>query len=382
MNFKTINSFAGVQISYSSLTFDSAPSEYQVIVVLSDTTGDFLAQTKRLISAYREFCENELPNAMPVFERYFLSDIVNQQSVLESQLENDGSYAVSFIGQPPLNGGKIVLWAWLQTDVVTRRIGNGVFETHTGNNMHLRTASEYSLAAGPFKQTRELFAGYAAKLNDLSLTMADNCVRTWFYVHDVDNNYNGLVEARNAVFEKQGLTTETHYIASTGIEGRSMSEKALIQMDTYAVAALKSEQIKYLYASGHLNRTSEYGVSFERGTSVLYGDRKQVFISGTASIDNRGLIVCPGDIVAQTGRMIENVEALLLEAECSFADVSQMIVYLRDVADYQTVKNIFSDKFPEIPYVILLAPVCRPGWLIEMECIALKKEINSQYTVY
>ena len=91
MNFKTINSFAGVQISYSSLTFDSAPSEYQVIVVLSDTTGDFLAQTKRLISAYREFCENELPNAMPVFERYFLSDIVNQQSVLESQLENDGS---------------------------------------------------------------------------------------------------------------------------------------------------------------------------------------------------------------------------------------------------------------------------------------------------
>ena len=29
----------------------------------------------------------------------------------------------------------------------------------------------------------------------------------------------------------------------------------------------------------------------------MYGDRKQVFISGTASIDNRGRIVYPGDIV-------------------------------------------------------------------------------------
>ena len=102
-------------------------------------------------------------------------------------------------------------------------------------------------------------------------------------------------------------------------------------MDTYAVDGLKSEQIHYLYAPTHLNPTYEYGVSFERGTYVDYGDRRQVFISGTASINNKGEVVYPGDIRKQTERMWENVEALLKEAGCTFDDLGQMIVYLRDV---------------------------------------------------
>ena len=34
---------------------------------------------------------------------------------------------------------------------------------------------------------------------------------------------------------------------------------------------------------------------------------------------------------------------------------------------------------PGIPTVITLAPVCRPTWLIEMECIAIKECENAQY---
>lgn len=64
-------------------------------------------------------------------------------------------------------------------------------------------------------------------------------------------------------------------------------------MDTYAVAGLQPEQIHFLYAPTHLNPTYEYGVSFERGTYVDYGDRRQIFISGTASINNKGEVVYP-----------------------------------------------------------------------------------------
>lgn len=97
-----------------------------------------------------------------------------------------------------------------------------------------------------------------------------------------------VVKARNAeVFVTQNLTEKTHYIASTGIGGRHADPKVLVQMDTYAVAGLKPEQIHFLYAPTHLNPTYEYGVSFERGTYVDYGDRRQVFISGTASINNK-----------------------------------------------------------------------------------------------
>ena len=49
-----------------------------------------------------------------------------------------------------------------------------------------------------------------------------------------------------------------------------------------------------------------------------------------------------------------------------------MIVYLRDTADYAVVRDIYEECFPQKPVVFLLAPVCRPGWLIEMECMAVK----------
>ena len=48
-----------------------------------------------------------------------------------------------------------------------------------------------------------------------------------------------------------------------------------------------------------------------------------------------------------------------------------MLVYLRDPADYAVVREMYEERFPDIPRVIVLAPVCRPGWLIEMECMAM-----------
>jgi enamine deaminase RidA (YjgF/YER057c/UK114 family) len=151
-------------------------------------------------------------------------------------------------------------------------------------------------------------------------------------------------------------------------------------MDTYAVKGIRTGQVQYLYAPTHLNPTYEYGVSFERGTCVKYGDRRHVFISGTASINNKGEVMYPGDIRRQTERMWENVEALLAEAECDFSHVGQMAVYLRDVADYAVVRDLFDRRFPHTPKVILLAPVCRPGWLIEMECMAVKTDTNAEFT--
>ena len=32
--------------------------------------------------------------------------------------------------------------------------------------------------------------------------------------------------------------------------------------------------------------------------------------------------------------------------------------------------HIFAERLPDLPLVITLAPVCRPTWLIEMECVA------------
>ena len=206
-----------------------------------------------------------------------------------------------------------------------------------------------------------------------------NCIRTWFFVRDVDTQYHGLVKARRENFIQQGLTEKTHYISSTGIGGNPADTKSLVQLGTYAITGLEPDQQHYLYAPTHLNPTYEYGVTFERGTIVEYGDRDHIFISGTASINNKGEVVHVGDIVQQTKRMWENVEALLKEGGADFQDVMQIIVYLRDTADYEVVKDLFADRFPHIPTIITLAPVCRPTWLVEMECIAVKERQHEKF---
>lgn len=62
-----------------------------------------------------------------------------------------------------------------------------------------------------------------------------------------------------------------------------------------------------------------------------------------------------------------------------FEDVAQMIVYLRDASDYPVVRALFAKRFPDTPIQFVVAAVCRPAWLIEMECIAIVANSNSSY---
>jgi len=112
-------------------------------------------------------------------------------------------------------------------------------------------------------------------------------------------------------------------------------------------------------------------VTFERGTTVAYRDRKHVLISGTASIDSKGSILYPGDVLRQLDRTFENIESLLRHAGAKPGDMAVLIAYVRDISDYAAVEKRMKEKFPESPVITAYAPVCRPGWLVEVEGIAV-----------
>ena len=347
-------------------------SEYQLMLHPLATGELFEVQLLSVLRSYKSLLTTELPNAVPVFMRFFVSDAANQAELLHSHLSELPSCAVSIVEQAPLDGSKVSVWVYLQTDVQVSALPNGLKEVKHGDYCHYWSGSASYNTNDSEEQTRQLLNHYVDQLGDQGCNLADHCIRTWFFVQNVDVNYAGVVKARNEVFEQQNLTSKTHYISSTGINGRHADHHVLVQMDTYAVKGLQPQQIHFLYASTHLNPTYEYGVSFERGTYVDYGDRRQVFISGTASINNKGEVLHLGNIKKQTERMLENVEVLLQEAACGFSDIQQLIVYLRDVTDYKVVHQMFEERFPNTPKIIVYAPVCRPGWLIEMECIAIK----------
>lgn len=356
--------------------------EYHVTIQVVNRKLSYEKQLDAVLDEYDRLLSEDLKGAVAIFKRYFLSDSSNQSSLLQSIACEKSDCALSIVEQPPLNGSKIALWVYLQTNVNTRNLSGGLYSVSHGGYSHLWCGTSTNKAANSEYQTRLLLNDYIMQLMENGCRLADNCIRTWFFVQNVDVNYAGVVKARNEVFITQNLTEKTHYIASTGIGGRNSDPKVLVQMDSYSICGIKKEQIHYLYAPTHLNPTYEYGVSFERGTYVDYGDRRHVFISGTASIDNKGEILYPGDIMKQTMRMWENVEMLLKEADCGFENVGQMLVYLRDIADYEVVKEMFDKRFPSTPVIIVLAPVCRPGWLIEMECMALKEIANDEFGVF
>ena len=370
------------RIEINSFQAEGGVSEHHLMIHVTEAKLSFAEQLKALFEAYDSVLTNQLQGAHSVFKRYFLSDAANQANTLLAMSTEGAECAVSVVQQAPLNGTKVALWCYLIDGVVGRMLPDGMYEVRHGAYRDLWSVGNLNQAANSEYQTRLLLSDYVVKLNEQGLRLADHCVRTWFFVQDIDRNYAGVVKARNEVFLTQNLTSETHFIASTGIGGGNPQVESLVLMDAYAVDGLQPGQMHYLYARTHLNPTYEYGVSFERGTYVDYGDRRKVYISGTASINNKGEILYEGDIRQQTTRMLENVEMLLKEADCSYDDVDQMTVYLRDPADYEVVKEMYDERFPRTPKVLVNAFVCRPGWLIEMECMATKRISNQAFAAF
>lgn len=362
-------------------------NEMNVLLHLVHAEHDFRKTIMLLEQATQELWEKEAFKAFhPLLKRYFLSDPANQSEHLDQQIAGHTPCAVSIVGQPPLDGTKAALWILAVTGAAPSTepvAGNATRTTWQHNGLTHYWHTNYHTEEGDSaQQTDSLLRHYTADLERHSMKLADHCQRTWFFVHDVDVHYGGVVTARRAFFTEQGLTRDTHYIASTGIQGCGAEALSRVRLDGYAIHGLQPGQISYLYAPTHLNPTYEYGVTFERGTKVEYADRSHLLISGTASIDNKGQVVHVGDIVKQTRRMWENVEALLKEGGAHMDDIGQMLVYLRDPADYRIVQELFQERFPHTPKVFLWAPVCRPKWLIEMECIAIHPQGNSAFPAY
>ena len=368
-----------VMLRIAKFSTEGGMCEYYATIELNNISADTEMQYRLIEEASQRLTGLlRFEACCLVWKRFFVSDVINHAVYLKTTEDE----ALSVVQQPPLNGSKASLLLYFversrmkteadKTVVMKRPHYDHLFNTQ----LHERTGDVTS-------QTNAIFDRYCDSLFRKGCSLAKNCIRTWIFVHDVDVQYAEMAVARRKYFEREDLTPQTHFVASTGIEGRYIHPEAVIMMDAYAIANIQPEQINYLKAPTHLNPTYEYGVTFERGTTVDYGDRRHVFISGTASINNRGEIVHPFDVKQQTDRTFENIQALLTEAGATMQHVAHIIVYLRDIADYAVVSRYIDQQYPDIPRVMLWAPVCRSGWLVEVECMAIVPIENKKFNKF
>ncbi|MFC1692940.1 Rid family hydrolase [Candidatus Latescibacterota bacterium] len=330
-----------------------------------------------------------------LFCRFYLGDIANQIDILhQSPIYRTASKgAVSIIQQRPVNGSSVNLFAYHikgKNDNFTKKYFS--FDSDKWSNGALIHGTNYDLlwtanfsGKGAFdtqKQTNDLFQSYNMILNRNGMNLIDNAVRTWVYVRDIDNHYIGMVEARKAFLEAHGLNVQTRYIASTGIEGITKEANSLVSLDTLSIKNITQEQIVPMKAIEYLPSTIEYGVTFERGIRVRFGDRSHLYISGTASIDKNGKIMHISDVQNQTLRTLENIRALLASHDADLKDLAYLIIYIRNFKDKNRVMTVLEKEIPpNIPFLFVEAAICRPAWLVELEGMGIISDSND-YPVF
>jgi enamine deaminase RidA (YjgF/YER057c/UK114 family) len=311
-------------------------------------------------------------------KRFFSSDLISQRDeILACKNYGETDFFFSVTEQPPANGVKLALLGMCLGNITAKSRTDNFFRLETTAGVthifaeHLLDpdADEHSDSE---KQTARIFGLLRERLAAMGASIEGSVLRTWIYAPHLDADYPGIVKARRELFDAINLTKDTHYIASTGIQGGSGSRFARVFMDAYAVTGDRVGNIRYIQVPEHMCPTHAYGVTFERATAVELGDTSFLFISGTASIDKAGEVVYPGDVEMQTERTLENISAVLDAAGFTRGDLSSFIVYLRDAADYSLVKARVERYASDLPAVYVKAPVCRPGWLVEIEATAAR----------
>ena len=173
--------------------------EWHAVLHVDGGERQFADQAASLRRAFETLREG-FAGAECLMCRLFLSDAAAQQRAAAAIFAD---VPLSMIQQPPLDGSKVAVWAIFCEGV--ERVGEGAF-SHNGYT-HRYALMREAAGTDSASQTTALLDAYGADLASCGMTLADNCVRTWFFVRDVDVNYQGVVDARREKFDSCLLYT-------------------------------------------------------------------------------------------------------------------------------------------------------------------------------
>ncbi len=326
-----------------------------------------------------------------VFSRLYFSEVEKDWPTFQgTDLYTKLSHAaVSPVGQAPVEGGCLSLLCY---QVVSSRSGierglvkTGNSDSAAGFRLHGNYRTMWLCDINNNKdndpvdgknvefQAHRIFERIEKSLDSEGMRWSRQVLRTWIFISSIDENYAGLIKARQEFFETQGLSAGARYPASTGIGSEIPGPGKLIRLDALAVSGLSEQQVESLNAPDWMPAAMTYGVAFERGIKIIYGDRIHYHISGTASIDAVGQILYPGDAGAQTNRALQNLAALLGADGSNLGHLAYLIAYVRNVSEAGDVRSMLKNTLPPtVPIIIVRGAVCRPGWLVEIEGLAIR----------
>lgn len=109
-----------------------------------------------------------------------------------------------------------------------------------------------------------------------------------------------------------------------------------------------------------------------------------IFVSGTLGTvradaeSGKGIRLVSGGVGPETRQTLENIRAILREADATLEDVAKVSIYVTDMADFPAMNKVYAEFFPPDqgpPARITLAVADLAfGAAVEIECVATRSD--------
>lgn len=295
---------------------------------------------------------------------------------------------LSVIPQPPADGNLLCMEAWITSRRVRteyKQLGSIPYLVcHTDDYTELIVSDlQHKLEITDiYAQSTETFNQMQAILEKENMKFSD-VIRQWNYIENI-TGYNGnsqhyqiFNDVRSDFYGRD--TFVNGYPAATGIGssagGVIIDFVAFQSNSSCKIKTIKSPVQKdaHLYskevlAAGRTDgQKSETTPKFERGKAVVINDYAQIYISGTAAIIGQKS-QSPGNAAAQTKTTIENIK-LLVESEPTWSNAKAALfrIYIKNTSDTEPVIECFKSLLPYEKAIFVVADICRPELLVEIE---------------
>ena len=312
--------------------------------------------------------------------------------------------ATSYLPQPPCDGSLLAI----EAQAVARGGSKLEIERPSDQLVLLRQDGlcwAYCTPAVPGNSTQGVYEETACMLGRIQSLLQeggfrfDQVLRPWLYLGGIvaaegpTQRYKELNRARADFYRDISFLADYPreprsgpiFPASTGIgtEGRQLHASALaLASHRGDVIARPLENPRQTAAYDYSRTYSPQSPRFSRALAVACGSASIIFISGTASITHSESRH-PGDALAQTHETLDNIEALISEANLARHDLPGFgssleglgvaRVYVKRPEDYPIIREACTQRLGDLPITYTLADVCRPELLVEIEGIAFSR---------
>ncbi len=379
-----------------------------VLIFTPRGRGSFAEQFHEMLSALRSVLEHQ-PQPMSVTtQTVFLRNPEDEAECRKLLTAHFGANLpiTNFVLQPPCSGAAAALevWAIGGPGVQLERFGPHLLAVSYDGLRWLQCGG-FSARGGDTRSYKQTLHGLKEMRRTLHQAGSrfEQVMRTWLYLGNITEpeqgiqRYKELNRARSDFY--QGLrfcdsllapgTPHGVYPASTGIgalgSGLAMSCLAL-QTRREDAFLLPLENPRQMPAYAYAARYSPQSPKFSRAMALVLDRYVTIWISGTASIlDSESCHL--GDIEKQTEQAICNIEGLIARKNFAFhgvkgagarlQDLAKIRVYLKRPEDLARCKAICDQRFGPVPALYVVADICRPELLVEIEGVAFSRHSPS-----